>query len=48
MTAGKLTALIIVFAVAGILLLFSIRSFLERGLLLNNAYLYASKEGETA
>ncbi len=44
MTVGELTTLIIVFSIAGILLVFSIRSFLERGFLLNNAYLYASKE----
>ena len=44
MTTGKLITAIIVFAIAGLLLLFSIRSFLERGFLLNNAYLYASKE----
>ena len=36
--------LIIVFFIAGMLLLFSIRSFLERGFLLNNEYLFASKE----
>lgn len=44
MTAGKMITLIIVFSIAGMLLLFSIRSFLERGFLLNNAYIYASKE----
>ena len=37
-------ALVIVFAIAGVFLLFGIRSFFERGFLLNNAYLYASKE----
>lgn len=30
--------------IAGLLLIFGIRSFFERGFLLNNAYLYASKE----
>ena len=44
MTTGEWITLIIVFSVAGALLLFSIRSFLERGFLLNNAYLYASKQ----
>ena len=44
MTAGEWITLIIVFSLAGMHLLFSIRSFLERGFLLNNAYLYASKE----
>ena len=41
---GELVISIIVFAAAGMLLFFSIRSFAERGFLLNNAYLYASKE----
>ena len=44
MTSGEWIILIIVFSIAGVLLLFSIRSFFERGFLLNNAYLYASKE----
>lgn len=44
MTTGELVTAILMFVIAGILLLFSIRSFLERGFLLNNAYLYASKE----
>ncbi len=44
MTTGELITSVIVFFIAGVLLLFSIRSFLQRGLLLNNAYLYASKE----
>ena len=43
MTTGELITSIIMFVVAGMLLLFGIRSFLERGFLLNNAYLYASK-----
>ncbi len=45
MTTGELITLIIVLFLAGVLLLLSIRSFLQRGFLLNNAYLYASKEG---
>ena len=44
MTTGELITSIIVFFIAGVLLLFSIRSFLQRGFLLNNAYLYASKD----
>ena len=44
MTADELIALIIIFAISVILFLLSIMSFLERGFLLNNAYLYASKE----
>ena len=44
MTTGELITLIIVFTIAAVLLLFGIRSFLERGFLLNNTYLYASKE----
>ncbi len=44
MTTGEKITVIIVFSIAGMLLLFSIRSFLGRGFLLNNAYLYASKE----
>lgn len=44
MTTGELITLIIVLFMAGVLLLLSIRSFLQRGFLLNNAYLYASKE----
>ena len=44
MTTSEIITSIIVFSIAGILFLLSIRSFLERGFLLNNAYLYASKE----
>lgn len=44
MTAGEWITVIIVFSFAGVLLLLSIRSFLEKGFLLNNAYLYASRE----
>ncbi len=44
MTTGERITLIIVFSLAGVLLFLSIRSFFERGFLLNNAYLYASKD----
>ena len=44
MTTGEWITVIIVFSIAGALLLFSIRSLFEKGFLLNNAYLYASEE----
>ena len=44
MAASELIILIIVFSLAGAFLLLSIRSFLQRGFLLNNAYLFASRE----
>ena len=44
MTTGERITLIIVFTIAGVLLFFGIRLFFERGFLLNNAYLYASKD----
>lgn len=44
MTAGELIAVIIVFILAGTLLITGIMHFKEKGVLLNNAYLYASKE----
>ena len=44
MTTKDIITLIIVFIIGGACLFFSIRSFQERGILLNNAYLYASKE----
>ena len=48
MTSTELIFTILVFALAGILLLLGIRHFRERGKLLNNAYLFASeKERET-
>ena len=48
-TGGKMTAVeivfaIVLFAIAGLLLILGIRSFIERGFLLNNAYIYATKE----
>ena len=42
--AGELITSIILFAFSGVFLIFGIRSFLGRGFLLNNAYLYASEE----
>ena len=44
MTTGEWITLIAVFVIAGVCLFLGIRSFLERGFLLNNAYFYASKE----
>ena len=44
MGIGELIIAIIVFAIAGLLLFLAIRHFNERGYLLNNAYIYASKE----
>lgn len=37
-------AVIVLFALAGVLLVLAIRHFMERGFLLNNAYIYATKE----
>ena len=39
---------VVLFVCSGLFLFFSIRSFLERGFLLNNAYIYASKEERKA
>ena len=44
MDTGELIAAIFIFVIAGVLLILSIRHFMEKGLLLNNAWLYASKE----
>lgn len=44
MTTSKLITAIIVLILAGGLLGLAIRHFLERGYLLNNAYIYASKK----
>ena len=44
MTTAELVIAIVMFVIAGLLILLSIRSFLERGFVLNNAYIYASKE----
>ena len=44
MTTAELVIAIVMFVIAGILVLLSIRSFLQRGFILNNAYIYASKE----
>ena len=44
MTAAEWIVAIVMFGIAGILILLGVRSFLCRGFLLNNAYIYASKE----
>ena len=44
MTAVEIVFAIVFFIIAGLLLLLGIRSFMERGFLLNNAYIYATKE----
>ena len=48
MIAGEFITSIILFVIVGILFLLSIMSFLERGFLLNNAYLFASAEERKA
>ncbi|MBR0092576.1 MAG: DUF3784 domain-containing protein [Lachnospiraceae bacterium] len=44
MSTSDLVGAIIFFVLAAILMILSIRHFMEKGLLLNNAYLYATKE----
>lgn len=44
MTAVEIVFAIVLFAIAGLLLILGIRSFMERGFLLNNVYIYATKE----
>ncbi len=44
MTIGELVTIIIIFLIAGIILLISILHFMEKGVLFNNAYIYASKQ----
>ena len=44
MATAELIIAIVMFAIAGILLFLGVRSFFERGFVLNNAYIYASKE----
>ena len=48
MTTAEMIIAVAVFAIAGILALLSIRSFLRKGFLLNNAYIYASEEEREA
>ena len=44
MKSAELITAIVMFVIAGILVLLSIRSFSQRGFVMNNAYIYASEE----
>lgn len=44
MTTVEIVMAVVMFAIAGLWLFWGIRSFMERGFLLNNAYIYATKE----
>ena len=44
MTVAEIISAIAVFTLSGILAIISIMSFMERGYLLNNAYIFASEE----
>ena len=44
MSTSELVVAISVFILAGVMLIIGIMHFMEQGLLLNNSYLYASKE----
>ena len=44
MTTAETVIAIVMFTIAGILILLGILSFFQRGFILNNAYIYASKE----
>ena len=44
MTVVGIVFAVLFFVIAGLFLLLGIRSFTERGFLLNNAYIYATKE----
>ena len=44
MSTGELITAIVIFGFSGILMVLGIRHFREKGFLLNNAWLYASKE----
>ena len=44
MTTGELVIVIIVFILAAVMFFLAIIHFLQKGFLLNNAYLYASKD----
>lgn len=48
MTAVEIVIAVVFFSVAGLLLFFGIGSFMERGFLFNNAYIYATKEERKA
>ena len=44
MSTGELITSIVIFGFSGLLMVLGIRHFMEKGFLMNNAYLYASKE----
>lgn len=44
MTTVEIVMAVVMFAIAGLWLFLGIRIFMERGFLLNNAYIYATKE----
>ncbi len=48
MSTGEIIISVIVFVIAGVMFLLGIRHLRERGFLLNNAWLYASKEQRDA
>ena len=48
MTTVEIVMAVVMFAIAGLWLFLGIRSFMERGFLLNNAYIYATKEEREA
>lgn len=48
MPIERLSSIIIVFIIAGILAFLRFRSFQEKGFLFNNAYIYATKEERKA
>ena len=44
MNTGKLIAAVFIFALSGLLMILGIRHYMEKGFLLNNAWLYATGE----
>ena len=44
MSTGELITAIVILGFSGLLMVLGIRHFMEKGFLMNNAYLYASKE----
>ena len=44
MSTGELITAIVILGFSGLLIVLGIRHFMEKGFLMNNAYLYASKE----
>ena len=44
MSTGKSIVAIVIFGFSGFLMVLGIRHYMEKGFLMNNAYLYASKE----